>query len=536
MVQLTEAGTRPPPPIAASQPSRFTSWLADNGHVVLALVGSIAFMIVQPPVADLQAADARAAAAARHVGLGYWLSWFGGSTPGQYSILSPALTALVGVTTLASLSVVAIALLARPLLSGTGRPRSAAYLVVVSSLCNLWSGRVPFSAGLAVSLLGVLLLRRGRPVLGGVVNGLAALFSPLAPAFILLGVVGPAITRPDWRRRIARFAMPTVVGLIMPAVLFGAPSAMPFSAVTLSWCGAILAGALLLDLPRYVRSGLWLAAIASLAAFVIPTGVGANMSRYLFLVLPPVLWAVARNPIRVVVLALLPAFVYSGYVVTRDVANAAQPAAQEDYYAGIRTELLTLTGRSNHRVEVIDTATHRAAAALIPDMYLARGWETQSDATNNPLFYSPNLLTEQSYHEWLDRNAVAWVALPKDPSTTNQNEARLVLSGLSYLTPVWSDKQWLLYGVSAPSPIIPAPAVVISSDESQVIFDLPGPALLSLRLRPARYLTITDVYDPAQRVCLSSLDPDQVQASFTAAGRYVLTSSLTSPGPTRDGC
>ena len=57
-------------------------WCAANGHVVLAVAGSLVFVALRPPVADLQAADARAAAAVHGVGLGYWLSWFGGTAPG----------------------------------------------------------------------------------------------------------------------------------------------------------------------------------------------------------------------------------------------------------------------------------------------------------------------------------------------------------------------------------------------------------------------------------------------------------------------
>ncbi|MDQ1730389.1 MAG: hypothetical protein QOK10_548 [Pseudonocardiales bacterium] len=522
MVQVAE---RVAVPFAPARQSK--SWLLDYGHLLLALIGSAAFMILKPPVADLQAADARAGAAARHVGLGYWLSWFGGSTPGQYSILTPALASVIGVTTLAALSVMLIAALARPLLSHTARPRSASYLVVISSLCNLFSGRVPFAVGLAVSLLGLFLLINGRPVLGGVVNGLATLFSPLGPSFILLALIGPAIARRDWRGQLARFAAPSVVGLVLPALLFGAPSPMPFAWTTLAWSVGIVAAALFLDLPKHLRVGLWAAAVVCLAAFLIPSGVGANISRYAFLLLPPIIWAVARNPRRVIALALLPAFVYSGYVVIHDVAAASRPAAQQTYYSGLRTKLLTLPSRNNYRVEVLDTATHRAAAELIPDVYLARGWETQSDSTNNALFYDPTLLNPTSYRNWLDSNAVAWVAVPTAPGSSYQTEANLIKTGLSYLTPVWSDSQWSLYQVARPQRIIPAPAKVIEANESQVVFDLAAPTTLTLRLRPAKFIHVINQNPKAAPVCLAaSIRPGEIQATFPVAGRYVLTSSF----------
>lgn len=512
------------------------AWLDRYGHVVLAVVGSALFVIVKPPVADLQAADARAGAAARHVGLGYWLSWFGGSSPGQYSILTPAAASLVGVTTLAAASVIAIAALARPLLAGTHRNRSAAYLVVLSALCNLWSGRVPFSVGIAVSLLGLLLLRRRHPVAGGIANGLATLFSPLAPTFTLLFLLGPALARPEWRRALVRFAVPSVVGLVVPALLFGAPAPMPFAWTTLAWSVGIVLAALFLDVPKQVRIGLWIAALACLAVFVIPSGVGANISRYAFLLLPPAIWAVARNSRRIVLLALLPAFVYSGYVVTRDLTNASKPAAQLTYYQGLRAELATLPGRDNHRAEVLDTTTHRAAAELVPEVYLARGWETQSDSSTNRIFYDASELNPASYRQWLDTNAVAWVAVPTAPGPSYRSEAALIAQGLPYLTESWHDAQWTLYTVTAAQPIVPTQAPLVSSDETEFVFDVTRPGTLTFRVRPIKGIRIVSQDGAGPDVCLSATSTGELQATFPASGRYVLsagvavTSSVKSTG------
>jgi hypothetical protein len=506
------------------------------GHLLLALIGSVAFVVIAPPVADLQAADARAGAAGRHVGLGYWLSWFGGSTPGQYSVLTPAMAAVVGVTTLAALSVLIIAVVARPLLANTHRPRSGAFLIVICALCNLWSGRVPFSVGMAVSLVGVLVLMHRNPVLGGVINGIATLFSPLAPAFILLAIVGPAVTRADWRKDLIRFAIPSVVGLVLPSLFFGAPAPMPFAATTLAWSVGIVIAAALLDLPRALRYSLYAAALACLGAFLIPSGVGANISRYAFLLLPPLVWAVARNPKRIVAFALLPAFAYSGYVVLGDIAEASKPAAQPTYYQGLRTELLQLPGRNNHRIEVLDTETHRAAADLIPDIYLARGWETQSDSTN-ALFYNPSLLNSSSYRRWLDNKAVSWVAVPTQPGSNYQSEATLVNAGLPYLHQMWHDEQWTLYSVSSPEAIVPAPATVVQSTETQVVFDLAEPTTLTLRLRPARFIKLTSADGFGPPVCMVSTNPDEIQATFPTAGRYILSSGFSvNSAVKRTGC
>jgi hypothetical protein len=369
-----------------------------------------------------------------------------------------------------------------------------------------------------------------------VVNGLATLFSPLGPAFVLLAIVGPAVSRRDWRTSAIIFAIPSVVGLILPSMLFGAPAAMPFAWTTLAWTVGIVLAAALLDLPRSVKYGLAAAVIASVGAFVIPSGVGANISRYAFLLMPPVIWAVARNPRKVIVLGLLPAFVYSGYLVARDLEAASQPAAQQTYYTGLRAELATLSDRANHRVEVLDTTTHRAAAELVPEVYLARGWETQSDSSNNAIFYNNSLLNPISYRQWLDANAVAWVAVPTAPGAGYQSEAALIKTGLPYLNDFWHDDQWTLYAVSTPSKIIPSPAIVVSSTETQFVFDLAGPATLHLSLRPARFLHITNLNPVGPQVCLSSDSPDEINASFAAAGRYVLTSGFSVTSAVRASC
>ncbi|UQX87519.1 hypothetical protein M6D93_14585 [Jatrophihabitans telluris] len=535
---VVPAPATPGVPPTGRRPERTTrDWWLAKGHLFLAVAGSLLFVVVKPPVADLQAADARAGAAARHVGLGYWLSWFGGSSPGQYSILTPAVASVVGVTTLAAASVIAIGFLARPLLANTYRHRSAAYLVVISALCNLWSGRVPFSVGIAISLAGLLLLLRGRPLLGGVVNALATLFSPLAPVFILLVLIGPALARPDWRGRLIRFGIPSVLGIAVPALLFGAPSPMPFAWTTLAWCIGIMLAALLLDLPRPMRIGLWASALACLALFVIPSGVGANISRYAFLLLPPVIWAVARNSRRVVVLALLPAFAYSGYLVVRDLNNAAQPAAQQTYYQGLRAELGTLGARDNHRAEILDTPTHRASAELVPDVYLARGWETQSDSTSNAIFYRPDALTATSYQQWLSVNAVAWVAVPNAPGPTYQAEASLVGLGLNYLHEIWHDGQWTLFAVQDAKPIVPVEANLVSSDETRFVFDVTRPSTMTFRVRPIKGLRIASIDGAGPAVCLLATPNGELQATFAAAGRYQLTAGVAVTSSVKsEGC
>ncbi len=503
-------------------------WTKANGHLVLALVGAGLFVLIRPPVADLQAADARAAASARGVGLSYWLSWYSGSAPGDYSILTPKVTATLGVATSAALSVLVIALLVRPLLAGSVRARSAVYIAVACALCNLWSGRVPFGLAAAVSLAGLLALRRGRPWLGGALNGLAAIFSPLAPAFVLLGLLGPAVADRSRRADLVRFGALSLAGLAVPTVAFGVPGSMPFALTTMAWTVGILLAMLLVPLPRALRLTLAIAVVVCLALFFVPNGVGANISRFAYLAVPPVVWAMSRARTRLLALVLVPALAYGAYNVSSDLLAAAHPSAQEGFYTALRQELVHQPDLRDYRVEVVDTQTHRAAAELVPSVYLARGWEDQSDTEANPIFYSKAALTASSYQAWLGESAVAWVAVPTHPGDQGAAEAALVNSGPSYLHEVWHDANWRLFSVQDPQPIVSAPARMIRADETAMTVDVPTAGTVTFKIRTSRYLQLTLV-GGVDSVCLTKVDPTTVQATISTPGQYTLDAHFSVP-------
>src|SRR3954451_3738943 len=111
---------------------------------IFAALSGIAFVIFRPGVNDLWAARARASAVEHGVGLTYWFSWFGGgTTPGNYSVLTPYTSALIGTEVLGAVSTVAVALLATIALRGTRYPVAAAWVAAIAAVLNTWSGRVP---------------------------------------------------------------------------------------------------------------------------------------------------------------------------------------------------------------------------------------------------------------------------------------------------------------------------------------------------------------------------------------------------------
>jgi hypothetical protein len=126
-----------------------------------------AYLIVAPPAADLAAATYRSDLFAR-AGLTTWdTGWYAahGHWLPAYSLLSPALGALLGVRVLLALSAVAasvlFALIAERVF-GTAGARVAAAVFALGFGAGLLSGRVPFNLGFAIGLGAVLALMRGR--------------------------------------------------------------------------------------------------------------------------------------------------------------------------------------------------------------------------------------------------------------------------------------------------------------------------------------------------------------------------------------
>src|SRR3954463_15462529 len=101
---------------------------------LFAIVNATAFFILRPGVNDLWAARARASAVSHGVGLTYWFSWFGGgTTPGNYSIITPYVCAAIGTELVAALSAVAVTVLVAVVVRRTTHPMLAAWVGAVAA-------------------------------------------------------------------------------------------------------------------------------------------------------------------------------------------------------------------------------------------------------------------------------------------------------------------------------------------------------------------------------------------------------------------
>jgi hypothetical protein len=476
--------------------------------------------LLHPAPGDLQAAIAREDAAASGVGPTYWFAWYGGISPGSYSLVVPALSLLTGSAGLLYLATLAMGAMAVPLARGTAHPVALSWAIAGAAVLNTGSGRVAFATGAALALAGVLLVRRGRPGAGAALLAVAGLASPLAPAFA--GMVAlPLLANGGHRSPAVRAVLGGAgLGVVLPVVLFGAPGEQSFPWTTLAWmaAAALPAGATLRGTAQHRLVPLLAGVTAVL--FVVPTGVGSNLSRFACLVLPCVCLAWSRWDRRPLLLCLVPAFCCGVYVAAADqVAGGGHPATD---YDGLRTALEQRADLADHRVELVDNATRAGSHLLGSDVALARGWENQSDARYHALFHTAGALDATSYRRWLRDNAVGYVAVAADPLPLARPEADLVRSGLPYLTQVWHDDAWTLYRVDDAAPIVPEPLALVSSSPDELVVAVPDTRTHRVQVRPNRYLVARSAVDPDTMACLAPTPDGWLTLRAPAAGTYVL--------------
>ncbi len=276
---------------------------------------AVVYLILQPPSGDLAAATYRSELFAR-VGLTLWDNgWYSGHYLPGYSLLAPALGALLGNRLLLALATVAAAglfgaIAQRSFSAGGARIAAGSFALGVS--VTMLSGRVAFSLGLAVGLLAVVaLLGRTRAAVALAV--LTSLASPVAGAFLALAGLTYALAGGAGRelaiaRRGLAVAAAALAPILLLALAFPEGGWEPF-APSVFWpglAGVVLIASMLPRMaggtamadraaegrsaegataglsPRAVRVltlGAWLYALALIGAFALHTPVGSNAAR-----------------------------------------------------------------------------------------------------------------------------------------------------------------------------------------------------------------------------------------------------------------
>jgi hypothetical protein len=430
----------------------------------LAAAIAAAYLIWQPPSADLAAALYRIGQFSRDGFVLYDPQWYAGYDPLGYSLLLGPLGAVLGARLLAAAAAVAAAALFARLVDS----RAAALWFAAGIGISLGSGRVAFTLGVAIGLGALVARRAPAAVILAAATGLA---SPLAGAFLGLAAV---VSHP---RRIG-----LAVAALIPAgaLALALPTAgyEPFAASSF-WPAFALIAILAAVAPK-LRPAAALYGLVCLAAFVLQTPVGGNAARLGALFAGP-LAVVAVRDRRALAVLVLPLLYWQLQAPIRDVVTAAgDPSTTAAYYAPLERYL---AGRPPTRIEVPFTRQHWEAALLAPSVGLARGWERQLDIADNPLFYRPGL-TAAAYGAWLRATAVSLVALPDAQlDYSARAEAALIRAGQPYLRPVARLRHWRVYAVVGAAPLASAPATLteLGPNAFTLRFARAGTSLVRLR-------------------------------------------------------
>jgi hypothetical protein len=462
---------------------------------VLAALLAAAYLVIDPPSADLAAQQYRSELFAGHGWLLWDNGWYAGHHMPGYSMLFPPLGALLGPQVAGALCAVAAAwLFERVALERFGASARVGTLwFAAATAMNLITGRLTFALGVAVGLAAVLAVLHRRDATAAVLAVLATLASPIAGLFLAMGAAAWWLS--DRTPRAVILGAAALVPAVLLTIAFPEGGIEPFVASSF-WLTLLAIAAVFVALPereRTLRIGCALYAAATIASFVLNTPMGGNVTRLGALAAGPLLVCVLRlrprSPAPLVLLAV--ALLYWQWnAPVRDWLRASgDPSLQRAYYAPLLGFLGSRTGAGVFRVEIPFTANHWEGRWVPPRFALARGWERQLDVGRNTIFYS-GPLTPATYRRWVDENAVRFVAVPDttlDDSATA--EARLVRGGsLAWLRPVWRGRHWRVFEVARARPIARgAGAVVTRLGVDDIALRAPRAGVVTLAVRFTPY-------------------------------------------------
>ncbi|MGO9488052.1 MAG: hypothetical protein ACLQBB_03370 [Solirubrobacteraceae bacterium] len=428
-------------------------------------------------------------------------NWYAGHQLPGYSLLFPPLGSLLGARALAALCVPISTVLFLDLTSPEyGRGASwAAAAFAIAAAGDLWLGRLAFALGACLALGAGVAFKRGHPLWAALLAALAAAGSPVAG--LLLGLAGLTVSLHQRSpRAVLALAVPAAAVVLPVAALFPEGGTEPYPIVSFAATAAVVL-AFLAALPRregLLRLGAAIYLLACLACLAIPSPIGSNIERYGVLLAGPLLVCAllaparrARSGVGVVgaaALALIAVWVLWGPV-RETAAVAGSAGTQAAYYEPLERFLDGVPGPV--RVEVPLTRSHWEAALLAPHVSLARGWEKQLDERYDGVLLGGHL-TAAGYRAWLDREAVAYVALPDvalDPSSAA--EGRLIRSGPSYLQPVFTSAHWRVFRVEGATPLASGPGRLTRLGHDSLVLRADRAGTLLVRVHYTPYWTVT---------------------------------------------
>jgi hypothetical protein len=492
--------------VARARPRAHTGTLPWHRLVPVLTAGLLAaaYVIVSPPSQDLAAHLFRAQLFDQQ-GFGLWNDyWYGGHHILGYSVLFPAVSALLTPQLAAALAAIATAAVFEPLARRHFGERAwlGATLFGAATAINLYTGRLPVAFGALPALAAVAALDRDRVPLAAGLAFLAALCSPVAALFAALAAAGHAIAAVLRERRVAAalpgiaVATAALAPVVLLAIVFPEGGTEPFELATLLPVLAVSA-LVVVAAPRTLpalRVGAAIYGLAALILFVVPSPVGSNIARLGTLLAAPLAALIWWQRRTVLLVLALPALLYIGWQApVRDVsAVAGDPSITAAYYQPLLRFLAAQPGGRTRqfRIEIPFTYSHWEADRVATHVPLARGWERQVDVANNPVFYDGHL-NAATYERWLHHNAVRYVALPDARlDYSARAEAALIRSGLPYLHPVMRSAHWRVYAVAHATPIAQGAATLTAMGPDWLALDVRRPGTVTLHVRFTPYWAV----------------------------------------------
>jgi len=433
----------------------------------------------------------------RRAGFVVWnLQWYDGHHVLGYSVLSPAVGALVGPGPLAVASAAVAAACFTRLVRPVFGPAATvgALWFAVATVTNVAVGRLTFAFGMAVGLAAALALSRRHTIVALVLAVACPLASPVAGVFLAISMAAWALTTHRPNGRVVGFVMTALASapIVVVALMFPEHGTFRFNPLEFVATIAVCAG-LVAALPRDARA-IRLAAIfyavTAVVVFVAPTPLGGNIGRFGMYVGGPLL-ACALWPARKLVLfAIAPfALVWQWNPAIDGIAFAGRDASSHAaYHAPLVHFFETQTGPPP-RVEIPFTREHWETAYVASKVPLARGWERQLDRVTNSLFYD-GPLTARAYRRWLRAHAIEYVALPDaplDPSALA--EARVIAKRPPYLEPAWHNRHWHVWRVIGAEPMVRGGRLLSTRPDSLTV-DVTKPDRVLVRVHYTSHWTL----------------------------------------------
>jgi hypothetical protein len=369
----------------------------------------------------------------------------------------------------------------------------------------VWAGTAlsaafPFALGAALALLAIWALQEGRRGRFAVLVLLTLAASPLAFLFLLVVLLGVAITRRPPRKELAiPAAVLGAAALLELAVkrLFPEGGRFPFHASQLIpaviFC---VLGALITRTQGRSRPllGVFIVYLAACVIFfIVPTELGANVERLRYAAIPLALLAVSLAAWRPLALAVPLLAIACVWNVTPLIANyrhaAADTASKESYW---QPAIRYLHGHlaPSYRVEAVDTLEHWDAVYLPEaNVPIVRGWYRQEDFPTNAVLYNDEL-GPATYRQWLRSQGVRYVVLSDaPPDYSSRAEETLLRSGSSGLNVVFRTRHLVIYELPDATPVItgPAPAEVVSVRPTQLLLRVSAPGEYDVAVRFSPY-------------------------------------------------